>query len=340
MRQTKDAPPRPPALPPALVQILEEADRDIRRLEPENPYRLYEFLHATAARIAPVDAFYVCLYSEADKALFFAYNVDGDIYDVPVTLPLGDGPTSRAVRQGCPIVLNSREEADLIGGIHFGQMERISRAAVHVPIRAQDAKTDARTVLGVLSAHTYGPDPYTPEAVAALQRLADRAGVALTRERDEAAWRYRLRAADALEADRLRPLVEQAEAFVAMLQRLGGQIEALRPLLPPGDPALADAVAALHRHCCEAQTRANQLPLRPDLSPQTSPCAKLAALTTTERTILRHIAQGDSNQAIAAAECISGNTVRFHCKNIFHKLNVTTRTAAAHVWLTSPDANS
>ena len=219
-----------------------------------------------------MDAFYVCLYSEADKALFFAYNVDGDVYDVPVTLPLGHGPTSRAVRSGCPVVVNDRQEACLTGLIPFGQMERISRAAVHVPIRAQDAKTDARTVLGVLSAHTYGPDPYTPEAVAALQRLADRAGVALTRERDEAAWRYRLRAADALEADRLRPLVEQAEAFVAMLQRLGGQIEALRPLLPPGDAALAAALTALHRQCCEAQTRANQLPLRPDLSPLTSPC--------------------------------------------------------------------
>ena len=335
MKQPQDkpkaTPTHPPALSPAFLQILEDADRDIRRLEPENPYRLYEFLHATAARIAPVDAFYVCLYSEPDKALFFAYNVDGDIYDVPATLPLGNGPTSRAVRQGCPILVNNREDAALVGSIPFGQMERVSRAAVHVPIRAQDGKT----VLGVLSAHTYGPDPYTPEAVAALQRLADRAGVALTRERDEAAWRYRLRAADALEADRLRPLVEQAEAFVAMLQRLGGQIETLRPLLPPGDPALADAVAALHRQCCEAQTRANQLPLRPDLSPQTSPCAQLATLTPTERTILRHIAQGDSNRAIAAAEFVSEDTVKFHCKNIFQKLNVTTRTAAAHVWLTS-----
>lgn len=337
MKQPKDA---LPTLPPAVVQILEEAGHALCRLEPENPYRLYEFLHATAARLAPVDAFYVCLYSEADRALFFAYNVDGDVYDVPVTLPLGHGPTSRAVRSGCPVVVNDRQEACLTGLIPFGQTERVSRAAVHVPIRAQDGKTSARTVLGVLSAHTYGPDPYTPQSVAALQRLADRAGVALTRERDEAAWRYRLRAADALEADRLRPLVEQAEAFVAMLQRLGGQIETLRPLLPPGDQALADALTALHRHCCEAQTRANQLPLRPDLSPQASPCAQLAALTPTERTLLRRIAQGDSNQAIAAAECISGNTVRFHCKNIFQKLNVTTRTAAAHVWLTSSEADS
>jgi len=64
-------------------------------------------------------------------------------------------------------------------------------------------------------------------------------------------------------------------------------------------------------------------------------------LTSAERTILRRIAQGDSNKAIAAAECVSGDTVKFHCKNIFQKLEVTSRTAAAHVWLTSPDhANS
>lgn len=333
MKPPKGTPPCACALSPALLQLLEEADRALRRLEPENPYRLYEFLHTTAGRIAPVDAFYVCLYSQADQALFFAYNVDGDVYDVPVTLPLGDGPTSRVVRSGRPLVLNGLAEAVTGGGIMFGQMERFSHAAVHVPIRAEDG----RTVLGVLSAHTYGPHPYGPEAVTALQWLADRAGVALTRERDEAAWRYRLRAADALEADRLRPLVEQAEVFVAMLQKLGGQIGALRALLPPGDPALAAALTALHRECCEAQTRANQLPLHPDLSSHANPCALLAELTPAERTILRHIAQGDSNRAIAAAECVSEDTVKFHCKNIFHKLEVTTRTAAAHIWLTSPD---
>jgi len=333
MKQPKNSLPCPCALSPALVKLLEEADCDLRRLEPENPYRLYEFLHATAGRIAPVDAFYVCLYSQADQALFFAYNVDGEVYDVPVTLPLGDGPTSRVVRSGRPLVLNGLAEAETAGGVMFGQMERLSHAALHVPIRAQDGKT----VLGVFSAHTYRPHFYGAEAVAAIQWLADRAGMSLARERDEAAWRYRLRAADALEADRLRPLVEQAETFVAMLQKLGGQIEALRPLLPPDDPALTAAVARLYRECCEAQTRANQLPLHPDLSPHVTRPPLLAQLTPCERAILRHIAQGDANRAIAAALCVSEDTVKFHCKNIFQKLEVTTRTAAASVWLTSPD---
>ena len=337
MKPPKGSTPRPPALCPALMRLLEESDRALSRLEPENPYRLYEFLHATAARIAPVDAFYICLYSEAHQALFFAYNVDEDVYDVPITLPLGDGPTSRVIKQGRPIVWNSAEEAGTVGGVMFGQMERLSRAALHVPIRAQDGKT----ILGVLSAHTYEAHFYGPETVAAIQWLADRAGLALTRERDEAAWRYRLRAADALAADRARPLVAQAEEFVAMLQRLGVGIDALRPLLPPGDSALLDAVRRIHRQCCEAQTQANQLPLRSDLAPPAPEDDPIRTLTSAERTILRRIAQGDSNKAIAAAECVSGDTVKFHCKNIFHKLEVTSRTAAAHVWLTSPDhANS
>ena len=336
MKSPQDSPPRLCGLSPALVHILEEADRALRHLEPENPYRLYEFLHITTRRIAPLDNFYVCLYSEADKALFFAYNVNGDTYDVPITLPLGTGPTSQVIRQRRAIVWNGEDEARQAGGIMFDQTDRLSHAAMQVPIRAQDGKT----ILGVLSAHTYEAHFYGPETVAAFQWLADRAGVALARERDESAWRYRLRAADTQEADRLRPLVEQAEAFVALLQNLGGQIEALRPLLPPGDLALADAVARLHRECCEAQTRANQLPLHPDLSSQASPSALLATLTPTERTILHHIAEGDSNKAIAAAECVSADTVKFHCKNIFHKLEVTTRTAAAHVWLTSSDASS
>jgi DNA-binding CsgD family transcriptional regulator/GAF domain-containing protein len=328
--------PRLCGLSPALIRLLTEADRDLCCLEPKNPYRLYEFLHATAGRLAPVDAFYVCLYSEPHQALFFAYNVDGDVYDVPVTLPLGDGPTSRVVRQGRPVVWNNAEEALRVGGIMFGQMDRPSQAAMHVPIRAQDGKT----VLGVLSAHTYGPHPYLPEAVAALQWLADRAGMALTRERDEAAWRYRLKAADALEADRQRPLVAQAEEFVAMLQRLGGQVEALRPLLPPGDTALAEAVCRLYRECCEAQTRANQLPLHPDLFAHTSQPPSLAGLTPSERAILRLIAEGKGNKAIAQALFVGEDTVKFHCKNIFQKLEVTSRTAAANVWLTSAQADS
>jgi DNA-binding CsgD family transcriptional regulator len=340
MRQTKTHSLPLAALPADLVLLLEEADAGLRRLEPENPYRLYEFLHATVRRFAPVDAFYVCLYSEADHALFFAYNAEGDVYDAPLTLPLGDGPTSQAIKQRCPIVWNSEAEARTVRRIRFGQVDRPTLSAMHVPIRAHAGKSDRKSggpVLGVVSAQAYPPGAYPPQFVHALQWLADRAGMALTRERDEAAWRYRLKAADAQAPDRQRPVLAMAGEFVAMLQDLGRQAEDARLLLPPGaDPALARALTLLCRECCAAQTKANQLPLRHGFSLPVQP--SLDQLTPSERAILPYLADGLSNKAIALALCVGEDTVKFHCKNIFQKLEVTSRTAAAGLWLNSnPD---
>ena len=65
--------------------------------------------------------------------------------------------------------------------------------------------------------------------------------------------------------------------------------------------------------------------------------AKLAAqmnqvqLTVRELTILKLIAKGDSNREIAEALHISEATVKVHATNLFHKLNVTSRTEAIGV---------
>lgn len=336
MKEPKKQPPEPPKfVSPALARLLAEASQGLRGLEPENPYQLYEFLHKMACRIAPLDAFYVCLYSHADQVLFFPYNVDGDIYDPPVTVPLGDGPTSQVIRRNRPLIWNTEEEARACGGLMFGQTDRFSQSAMTVPIHAHSPTGMNPPVLGALSCHAYQPRAYPPEAVQALQWLADRAGMALTQERDEAAWRYRLKAAEEQEAERLRPLVALADEFVVLLQRLGGQAEALRLLAPAGDAALSDAITRLCQECHQAQTQANQLPLRADLSPRLPSDALLSPLTPSERTVLEQLAHGKSNHAIAAALFVTEDTVKFHCKHIFQKLEVTSRAAAARVWLTS-----
>lgn len=188
MRHSTLHPPPVDVLPTEWVALLTETDQGIRRLEPENPYRLYEFLHTAVRRFMPVDAFYVCLYSEPSRALFFAYNAEGDIYDAPVTLPLGEGPTSQAIKQRRPIVWNTESEAHSCGGVMFGQMEQFTLSAMHVPIRAQvGGQEEDAPILGVVSAQTYQAGAYSPHCVQALQWLADRAGMALTRERDEVA---------------------------------------------------------------------------------------------------------------------------------------------------------
>jgi len=55
----------------------------------------------------------------------------------------------------------------------------------------------------------------------------------------------------------------------------------------------------------------------------------LAQLTAREREILEHLAQGQSNKAIARALVISHDTVKLHVRHILSKLNLTSRVEAA-----------
>jgi LuxR family maltose regulon positive regulatory protein len=51
-------------------------------------------------------------------------------------------------------------------------------------------------------------------------------------------------------------------------------------------------------------------------------------LTERERSVMRLLSAGLSNKEIGRQLNLSDNTVKFHLRNIFAKLNVTTRTAA------------
>ena len=55
----------------------------------------------------------------------------------------------------------------------------------------------------------------------------------------------------------------------------------------------------------------------------------MANLTAREREILDHLAQGQSNKAIARALDISHDTVKLHVRHILSKLNLTSRVEAA-----------
>jgi ATP/maltotriose-dependent transcriptional regulator MalT len=57
------------------------------------------------------------------------------------------------------------------------------------------------------------------------------------------------------------------------------------------------------------------------------------SLTEREIEVLRLVAQGLSNQEIANSLVISRRTVHAHLRSIYDKLDVTTRTAAAHAGL-------
>jgi DNA-binding CsgD family transcriptional regulator len=322
--------------PDVFLDVLLRADRELAVIPVSDPYQLYERLHQLAAELAPVEAFYVCLYSEPDETLFFVYNYDGDVYDEPATVPLGKGPTSWVVRHRQPFILEEKTEERQRAGIRFGDHEKRSRSAVHVPLMAYDS-TGEQVLLGVLSAQSYTEGVYGRRFVGALQWLADRAA-ALLQQRIErtAASAERAAAADSAITFRQRTLA-LSEAFVQVLKTLTKDIEALRPLLPKEDTGLRRAVDALCRAGYRAQTEANQFPLqqqqvRGRWQPPAPPInTSLIELTERERDIALLVAEGLTNRKIGEQLFISPDTVKFHVANILKKLEVGNRADIARI---------
>ncbi len=90
---------------------------------------------------------------------------------------------------------------------------------------------------------------------------------------------------------------------------------------------LADSMAAL-------QDAANA-PIEKQPATRTRSPEKLllyAKLTRREKQVLRQVAQGKSNKAIAAKLGITEHTVKLHMHNVSGKIDVSNRTAAAHFY--------
>jgi DNA-binding NarL/FixJ family response regulator len=157
---------------------------------------------------------------------------------------------------------------------------------------------------------------------------------------DEAARTYAssgLVAAAALARGRVRLASGDVDGAIASLtsarrgwQELGAryQVTQVRRLLAD---ALArrgnEAAAALERSAVEAELRA--LGVRDDPGRTRPQGSGPGRLTAREVEVLSLVAQGLSNRDVAAALVLSEKTVARHLANIFSKLGVTSRTAAA-----------
>lgn len=61
-------------------------------------------------------------------------------------------------------------------------------------------------------------------------------------------------------------------------------------------------------------------------------------LTPREKEVFRKLLQGYSNKKIANILCVSEQTIKFHCSNIFSKLNVQNRYVLLRLYSSSFDA--
>lgn len=336
-----------PALP--WLRWLQQSQAAFDALPPDDDYGLYELLRLQASCVVPVDSCYFCLYRATDETLFFVYNFDGQIYDEPLTLPVGDGPTSWVVKHGAAFVLSEHTESVQHGNVQFGHHERFSNSAIHLPIgvRAAGAPSDGAysEIFGVFSIQSYQFDAYDKPTVAALQLLCDYVALHIQRKRERVESQRKQSELTEKFKSQEAYKIRMANHFVELLQPLARQIQTLSHQLTHEAPSISQLrgqTLGLSRLCSRLQTEVCQLPMdiRPlPLANGVSSAAlaldednPLRSLSEREFEVLRMAATGSSNDQISEALTCSINTVKKHCTHIYSKLGVKGRTNAIHFY--------
>ena len=119
---------------------------------------------------------------------------------------------------------------------------------------------------------------------------------------------------------KLRIHLDVADATVR--RRLAALLRADPNVALVGSADEADIVASDHAHATEAA-----------LGAAVVPAEEGAMLTARELEVLRLVAQGIGNKAIAAELGISRNTVKYHLASVLAKLGVRSRTEAVSLAL-------
>ena len=323
-------------------QWLLESERMLGALQSGDDYALYELMHRQATLLARVDSCYVCLYRPHDNTLFFSYNFDEELYDEPLTVPLGNGPTSWVVREGKPFILKAESEAIHNANINFGNGARISRSAVHLPLMAA-RNSGPPELLGVFSVQSYQPDIYSGITIAALQLWCNRVALHLldrNREREQQNVTQKLQTQL---RDAQSHHIRISDHFVELLQPLTRQAQELSQILKSESPLLRAQLKAqveeLCRSCYRAQTEASQLPLSSHSASDSfgpkitsNEINPLHCLSEAELQVLRLLTTGATKPQIGQAIGRSVDTAKKHCTAIYRKLGVNNRMKAARIY--------
>lgn len=331
-------------LPANVRSVLREADAALLRLAGESHHLLYQFLHRTAARIAPTDSFYLGFYCEGEM-MVFPYSYDGVTYYDPNKFAYRPDGLAAWMLQNQRAYTFSQDGGELLGkGKSYGQTEKRSQDAVAVPILEDEGRKRKR-VTGILSIQSYEPAAYGAEVVPALEWLARGLVIVLERERADAARREALRGPEEfVQEPMLRPdnVVNQMLDKMAVIRRRG---EALLALVDAPRPDLVRAVEELCDECRRRQTETIELFLDSVLTGNTP----LAQLSDQERRVVALLTEGFAasprgytNSQLADRLGLAEDTVKTHLRSVFRKLGVSGRTgvvALARPYLHRPTAS-
>ena len=133
---------------------------------------LFESIYQEVSKIMATDSFFVALYDDTLKQIELRYLRDeGKLLD-PITLPLNDGPTARAIKEKTP-QRYSMDSSKIPGVTLVGDQSKTIMSALVVPILLQG------DVIGALSAQGFSPDSHDNEDILILSTIANQAAIAI-----------------------------------------------------------------------------------------------------------------------------------------------------------------
>jgi DNA-binding CsgD family transcriptional regulator len=302
-------------LPPQAVVILRNAERHLRRIDPDERHRLYDFVRATMGKIAPVDAFYIAFFSD-ETTLIVPYTYDQQEVSPPGVLTYGPYGLSAWLKQHKRPYTFDFDNGRLLGiGHRFGDTTRASKDTVAVPL--VDTTSDVPRVFGVASIQSYQPKVYDASTVQAFVWLCESLTAILLHAHSAD------RRAQALlgQPDGLAPTLPE------LIEQLSHKLEGLRTAIVE-----VRSAAQAGQHVDDKLTELDQLCRRTQdelfatiTLPSNEVAEALGTLTARERQIANLIADGLTNDEVAQHLTIAVKTVKTHLTSINRKLQVNNR---------------
>jgi len=194
---------------------------------------LYRVIHEQVKRVMDATVFYIALYDEQRRLLGFPYLADGErvesVFDDLIEYPLGEDPTSWVVRERRPLVVTGPDDPIQNAGRAFGDVDRRSQSAIHMPMIHQDR------MVGVISAQSYVPNAYSEADIRMLEAIASQTAVAIENaqliQRLQEAY-VRQRELDRLKDEfiltashELRTPLATVTGYLYLLKDFGGELE-------------------------------------------------------------------------------------------------------------------
>lgn len=238
--------------------------------------------------------------------------------DMEVVAEAPDGQSAvKAAEQACPAVVIMDISMPGLNGIEATRLIAAKNEAVKVI--ALSMHFEARMVLGMLDAGAAGyllKDCAFDEVIDAIHSVSRGGGYVSSRIAESLVKEYVLR-------------LRQQE--LELPEEIGAQGQEVLQLLTSGRDVQAVS-AELQVSARTAEALCLQVVLD-HVVPQLSEVLNIrqAELTLREREILRWVKEGKNNGEIASILDIKQDTVKFHLKNIFQKLNVSNRSQAISV---------